>query len=181
MNCWKSVHLEKEFGLSYLRAMSFIISITAFIFSYLILSIYHGSHYVKETGVFIFLAAILLLPFLHILTHILPLILLKKPVKFTFYKKNRLVPVCTYYTRTYLTKKVSILVALSPTFLVTLPLIGLSFYFVDYYVYILLIVSLHLGMSFTDFLYVRQLANAPSKALVDNGVGQFDVLLKEAE
>lgn len=181
MNCWKSVHLEKEFGLSYLRGMSLIISLTAFIIFYLMLSIYHGSHHVEEAGIIIFLAVISLLPILHVLMHVLPLILLKKPVKLALYKKNRKFPICTYYTRTYLTKKVSILIALSPTFLITLPSIITSFYFVDYYVYILAFVSLHLGMSFTDFIYIKQIAKAPKKAIVEDGIGQFDVLLKETK
>lgn len=179
MNCWKSIHIEREFGLSYIRGMSLITAVVAFIFSYLILSTYHGSHHVEEAGITFFLVSIICLPFLHLLGHVLPLILLKKPVKFTLYKKNRFLPICTYYTRTHLTKKVSILAALSPTFLITVPAIILGFYSIDYYVYISLFVSLHIGISFTDFIYISQIAKAPKTAIVEDGIRQFDVLLKD--
>src|SRR5690625_1169115 len=119
MNCWKSIHIEKEFGLSYTRGMTLITAVIAFIFSYLILSTYHGSRRVEQAGIVFFVVSIICLPLLHLLWQVLPLILLKKPVIFTLYKKNRFLPTCTDYTRTHLTKKVSILAALSPTFLTT--------------------------------------------------------------
>jgi len=179
MNCWKTIHLEKEFGLSYLRGMSLLTSLATFILLYLLLSIYHGSHHVEESGIFIFFASLICLPFLHVLTHVLPLVLLKKPIKFTLYKENRLLPMYTYYTCTHLTKKVSILVALSPTVLITIPSIMFSFYFIDYYVYILLFVSFHFGISFVDYIYISQIIKAPREAVVEDGIRQFDVLLKE--
>src|SRR5699024_1452949 len=130
-------------------------------------------------GIVFFLVSIICLQFLHLLGHVLPLILLIKLVKFTLYNKNRFLPICNYYTHTHLTKKVSILKKISRTFLITFLAFIFGFYSIDYYIYISLFVSLHIGISFTDFIYISQIAKAPKTAIVEDGIRQFDVLLKD--
>lgn len=177
MNCLKSVQFNKEFGVSYLRSLAIILSLVSFIMFYLILSVFHGSHTVEDTGIFLFLIAIILLPLLHMTFHLLPLIILRKGTKFILCKKKRLFPVLTYSTNSYLTKRVSIIKALSPTILITIPTIVASFYFSNYYVFIALFASIHLGISLRDFIFIHHIIKAPKKALIEDDSEGFSVLL----
>src|SRR5699024_4312869 len=133
MNCWKSVNITKEFGLSRLYLVSFLTGLLAFIFLYVSFSILQGDIHVHESG-------------------IVPLIMMNKSVKFIYKTKNKKLPVFTYYTKSQLTKKVSLMVALAPTILITIPGIAASYMVADFYVYILLFTSVHIGISFIDFL-----------------------------
>lgn len=177
VNCLKSIQFKKEFGISYLRSLAIILSLTSFITFYLILSVFHGSHTVEDTGIFIFLIAMPLLPLLHMIFHLLPLMILRKGTKFILFKDKHQIPILTYNIQSYLTKRVSLIKALSPTLLITLPTIIASFYFSNYYVFIALLASLHLGISLRDFIFIHYIIKAPKKALIEVSSDGFSVLL----
>lgn len=178
MNCWKSVNLVKEFGYNRLFLVSFLIGLLTFIILYVPISIIHGASHVKETGFLPFIIALLFLPTLHSLTHILPLIIMNKRVKI-FYKTNRwIVPVFRYKTKYHLTKTASLIVALAPTIFITIPAMTASYILKDYYVYFLLFTATHIGISFLDLLYVRHIIKAPKRAFIDNRNDEFDILIK---
>lgn len=178
MNCWKSINLVKEFGYHRLLFVSFLVSLLAFIVLFVPVSIsHHGSH-VKESGLLIFIAALLLLPAAHSLAHIFPLIIMNKQVKVVCKMKNRFLPVFNYYTKYLLTKRTSLFVALAPTLFITIPGILVSCFYADYYVYILLFTAVHIGASFLDILYVFHIIKAPKKAYIEYANTGFDILLK---
>src|SRR5699024_8819702 len=84
-------------------------------------------------------------------------------------------------TKSQLTKKVSLMVALAPTILITIPGIAASYMVADFYVYILLFTSVHIGISFIDFLYVVNIAKAPKKSFIENDRNGFDILIKASK
>ncbi|WP_188455219.1 DUF3267 domain-containing protein [Virgibacillus oceani] len=178
MNCWKSININKEFGMNRIYISSFLSGLMTFVFLYVPFSIIHGSTNVNEFGIFPFTAALILLPVIHTFMHILPLIMLKKRSKFNYRLKNKIKPSFTYYPNAYLSKPVSLLVALAPTLFITVPGLIASYLFQDFYVYILLFTSIHIGFSFMDFLYVIHIVKAPKKAFIENGKGGFDILVK---
>ncbi|MBM7601695.1 hypothetical protein JOC34_004123 [Virgibacillus halotolerans] len=178
MNCWKSINLVKEFGYYRLLFISFLIGLFAFILLYVPVSISHHASHVKESGFLVFIVALLLLPAIHSLTHIFPLIIMNKQVKIVCKVKNRLLPVFSYYTKYLLTKRTSLFVALAPTLFITIPGIAASCFYVDYYVYILLFTAAHIGFSFLDILYVANIVKAPKRAYIEYGDNGFDILLK---
>lgn len=181
MNCWKSVNITKEFGLSRLYLVSFLTGLLAFIFLYVPFSILQGDIHVNESGIVPFILGLVLLPTIHSFMHILPLIMMNKSVKFIYKTKNKKLPVFTYYTKSQLTKKVSLMVALAPTILITIPGIAASYMVADFYVYILLFTSVHIGISFIDFLYVVHIAKAPKKSFIENDRNGFDILIKASK
>ncbi|WP_099157336.1 DUF3267 domain-containing protein [Virgibacillus ndiopensis] len=178
MNCWKSININKEFGLNRIYFISFLIGLTTFIFLYVPFSIIHDSTNVNESGIIPFTAAIIMLPVLHSFMHILPLIMMKKRTKLNYKLKSRIKPSFTYFPMAYLTKPVSLFVALAPTLFITLPGLIASYLFHDFYVYILLFTSIHIGFSFMDFLYAIHIIKAPKRAFIENGNGGFDILVK---
>ncbi|WP_106498101.1 DUF3267 domain-containing protein [Lentibacillus sp. Marseille-P4043] len=178
MNCWKSINLKKEFGLTRIYFISFLISIMAFIFLYVPLSIIHGSTKVNEAGIIPFGIAFIMLPIIHSFMHILPLILTNKRTKMNIKSKKMLLPKLTYHPIAYLSKPLSLFVSLAPTLFITIPGIVASYFFVDYYVYILLFSAFHIGISFTDFLYVVHITKAPKKSFIENEHDGFVILVK---
>ncbi|MDY0406245.1 hypothetical protein P5G51_013360 [Virgibacillus sp. 179-BFC.A HS] len=87
MNCWKSINMTKEYGLHRLYFISFLTGLLSFIVLYVPVSMIHGVHPVKEIGMIGFCVAMLCLPIIHAMMHILPLFLIKKrinPKKYTF-------------------------------------------------------------------------------------------------
>lgn len=178
MNCWKSVNLVKEFGYNRLFLVSFLIGLLTFIVLYVPASIIHGTSHVKESGFLPFVIALLLLPTLHSLTHILPLIIMNKRVKVIYKTKKWIVPVFSYNTKYHLTKKASLIVAIAPTIFLTVPSMTASYISKDYYVYYLLFTAVHIGISFLDLLYINHIIKAPKKAFIENRNDEFDILIK---
>lgn len=178
MNCWKSVNIAKEFGYNRIFLISFLIGLLTFIILYVPISILHGASQVKESGFLPFAMALLLLPTIHSLTHILPLIMMNKRIKIICKKKRWITPVFNYNTRYHLTKKTSLIVALAPTIFITVPGIVASYIFKDFYVYFLLFTAVHIGISFMDILYVSHILKAPKKAFIENRNDEFDILIK---
>ncbi|TQS76602.1 DUF3267 domain-containing protein [Ornithinibacillus gellani] len=180
MNCWKSYNLNKEFGINRIIIMSAFVALASFILLYVPISTFHGTQNAKDTGIYFFIIAIIFLFPMHTFMHMLPLIILKKSVKPAILNHSKL-PLFTYYANEPLAKNISLFVTLAPTICITLPLLAASIILADYYVYVLLIAALHIGITYTDFLYVAQIYKAPKQAYVENDVDGFDILIKNAD
>ncbi|WP_284139497.1 DUF3267 domain-containing protein [Virgibacillus sp. LDC-1] len=178
MNCWKSINFNKEFGMKRLYFMSFLIGLIAFILLYVPASIAHDGHHAKESGMFAFMVALVMLPSLHSFMHVIPILAINKRARLKYKTRSKLFPIFTYYTDSHLTKKVSLIVALAPTFFITMPGIFASYIFPNYYAYILLFTCTNIGISFVDFLYVSHIIRAPKKSFIESGNDGFDILLE---
>ncbi|MFC3040687.1 DUF3267 domain-containing protein [Virgibacillus xinjiangensis] len=178
MNCWKSININKEFGLQRMNFISFLVSILAFTVLYVPVSIVHGRMPNNEAAFVPFLIVLFFLPMIHTLMHILPLIVMNKRVNFVYKKKYKCIPVISYSTKYHLTKKVSFITAGAPSLLLTVPGIAASYMFPEYYFYFLVLASIHIGMSFIDYLYMVYIWKAPKCAFIDNRHDGFDILLK---
>lgn len=178
MNCWKSINFNKEFGLNRLYLLSFLTGLVSFTFLYVLFSIVHNTTKVNELGVFPLIIALLFLPTVHSLMHILPLILMNKRSKLIYKRKNIFFPVINYYTKKHLSKKAALVVVIAPTFLITVPGLMASYMFVDYYVYFLLFTAVHIGITLTDFMYIIHVAKAPKKSFIENNSDEISILVK---
>lgn len=178
MNCWKSINFTKEFGINRLYFLSFLIGLLSFIFLFIPFSSIHGTTHVNEFGIVPFLGLVILLPTIHSFMHILPLIMMNKRTKINFNFKKSILPTCKYHAKTFLSKPMSLMVASAPTLFVTVPGIVASLVFADYYVYILLLTAIHIGSSFTDFLYIMHISKAPKRAYIESENEGFAILVK---
>ncbi|WP_173917015.1 DUF3267 domain-containing protein [Halobacillus sp. Marseille-Q1614] len=178
MNCWKSVNINKEFGLNRVYLMSLLTALLSFLLLYLPFSIMHGTHNLKDHGFLPLLVILFFLPAMHRLMHILPLILFYKKVRVQFRSKNRLTPTFSYQCKSKLSKQVSIVMALAPTFLITLPALMMSFVFPNYFAYLIIFASVNIGLSFSDFLYLNQFMKAPRQCVIENAKDGYDILVR---
>ncbi|MDC3425625.1 DUF3267 domain-containing protein [Aquibacillus sp. 3ASR75-11] len=177
MNCWKTVNVSREFGLNRIYMISFLLGLLSFVFLYLPLSMIHQSSNQQEYGLLPLLLGLLLLPALHKLMHIVPLILANKRLKIKWKIKMGLLPIFSYRSKSRLSKKTSVLSLLAPTMLITLPGLVTSFVYPDYFAYILLFSCVNIGMSFTDYLYAYHVIKAPRRCIIENANDEFDILI----
>ncbi|MBP2004131.1 DUF3267 domain-containing protein [Halobacillus andaensis] len=181
MNCWKTVNINKEFGLNRVYLMSFLTGLMSFLFLYLPFSIMHGTQDVKDHGFLPLVVILLFLPSIHRLMHILPLLLTYKKVKVHFAVVNRITPTFSYQCKSKLSKRTSILMAMAPTFFITTPALVMSFVFPGYFAYLVILASVNIGLSFSDFLYLNQFIRAPRQCIIENAKDGYDILIRNQE
>ncbi|WP_269409728.1 DUF3267 domain-containing protein [Lentibacillus daqui] len=177
MNCWKSFNFNKEFGLTRIYSLSLLIGIAAFICLYVPLSFIHGTPSINKNGMILFGILFIILPFVHSFMHILPLIITNKRTNMKIKIKKIILPALTYFPTARISKQLSIWVALAPTILITVPGIIASYVTDDYYLPIVLITAFHIGVSFSDFIYMIHLHKAPKKSLIENENGAYAILV----
>lgn len=134
----------------WINLISCFTSLITFIILYVPFSMLHQGNSVSDSGIFLFVLAIILLPTLHSLLHILPLIMINRKMKLIINRKRGL-PILTFYTDARIKKYAYILSALTPTIVLTIPGIIASLLFPSIYVYFLLFTSINVGMSFQTF------------------------------
>ncbi|RYG72859.1 DUF3267 domain-containing protein [Lentibacillus lipolyticus] len=180
MNCLKIINLNKQYGLNRLYLQSFLTGLLAFVFLYVPISIKHGMADLDESGIFPLLTAILFMPFIHVFMHMLPLIMINKQARLIYKQNTIFFSNINYYTKKYVSKKASLLAAVSPTLLITVPGVMAAYFFSDYYVYFLIFTSIHIGMTFTDFLYILYISKAPKGAYIENSNNEIAILVKSS-
>ncbi|WP_236687185.1 DUF3267 domain-containing protein [Ornithinibacillus californiensis] len=177
MNCWKSININKQYGKRWVNLISCFTALVTFILLYVPFSMLHQGNTVSDSGITLFLIAIILLPTLHSLLHILPLIMINRRINLIINRKKAL-PIFTFHTDAHIKKYAYILSALAPTIVITVPGILASILFPSIHVYFLLITSLNIGLSFLDFLIIRHILRAPKHSFVEKDEEGFDILLK---
>lgn len=177
MNCWKSINLDKQYGLKRINLISCFIGLIAFILLYVPFSMIHLDNQVQQVGILIFLIVLVLLPTFHSFMHILPLIILNRRINLKITRKRGL-PIFTFYSLSHIHKNNYILSLLMPSIMITIPSMIIAFIFPTVYVYALLVAAVNIGLSFLDFLTFRLLWKAPNNAYVENGEEGFNILLE---
>ncbi|MBB6454669.1 multisubunit Na+/H+ antiporter MnhE subunit [Salirhabdus euzebyi] len=177
-NCWKTVNITRELGQGRIYIMSCLIGLFAFILLFLPYSILHQHTPIKDLGFGALLIILVLLPTLHKMTHVLPLVLLNKRMRVRWQLEMGFIPTISYQTKTQLSKGNSIFMWLSPTIFLTIPGLVVGFVTPTYYPYIIVFTAMNIGMSFKDFLYIKQFIYAPKKCIIENAKDGYDILVQ---
>ncbi|MCT2535562.1 DUF3267 domain-containing protein [Aquibacillus koreensis] len=177
MNCWKTVNVYREVGINRIYIISLLLGLLSFIFLYIPFSIVHQSNDFKDHGLFPLLFGLALLPLVHKLMHIVPLIIANRKVKLKWQLKMGMLPVFFLSTKTKMSKQTSIITLLAPTLFITIPGLVSSYLFADYFAYFLILTAINIGLSFTDYIYVAKLLRAPKKCIVENDDDGYDILV----
>lgn len=177
LNCWKSFNITKDLGSNRIYILSLMLGVLSFIFLYLPFAMIHQNHQVKDHGMLPVAIALFLLPTIHKLMHMIPLVLLHKRIRVRWKLKKGFLPTFSYRTFSSLSKRTSIIMALAPTLLLTIPGLITSYVFPGYYAYIILFTSVNIGLSFTDFICVRQFVRAPKQCIIENVKDGYDILI----
>lgn len=179
MNCWKTVNMNKEYGQERLYFMSMLIAVLSFLILYVPFSIYHHHTFSDDRAFLPFAAALILLPTIHSCLHVLPLLLLRKPIKIISKMKIKFFPMFYFCTKTHVSKPVSLFTALAPTLLFTVPGLLASFMFKEVYGYVLILTAANIGISLKDFIYAAHLVQAPKRCCVSSRTSSLDILIEQ--
>ena len=179
MNCWKSVNMIKEFGQERRYFVSFLLGLFMFMLLYVPISIFHHKAFTNDGAFFPFAVIFLLMPTIHSLLHLVPCILLGKQIRIVQRWKLKIFPVFYFCTKNHLSKPVSLLTALSPTLLFTVPGLILSIVLKDIYVYTLILTAANIGLSLKEFIYTGHLLRAPKRSMIANRTCGMDILIDQ--
>ncbi|ENH96032.1 hypothetical protein J416_12934 [Gracilibacillus halophilus YIM-C55.5] len=178
MNCWDTIQITKQLGVYRTIMLSFLLGLGSFIMLYLPFTFIHQHIEVKENGFYPFLLALVVLPILHQLTHIVPLQLIERHAKIKWIKFAKQFPYVKIMPNTKTSKRTLLISLLTPTMLLTTPLITASVTFGGYYPYFLMLAAINIGFSYTDFLYARRIWRAPKQCIITNDHNGYDILIR---
>ncbi|RSK26321.1 DUF3267 domain-containing protein [Bacillus sp. HMF5848] len=176
MTCWKTINLNKDYGLHRVTMLSLLLTVFVFIILYLPMNIIHHNPQLHDEGFFIFLLGLLLLAPIHQLLHVIPAVLFLKKV--TFVKcKNQKLP--RFKIVKPLSKYISLIVFSFPFVTVTASLIIASLYFPEYFHYFTIACSIHVGMCVTDLLYLLHTIKAPRASRIEEVDDGFEIIIEQ--
>src|SRR5699024_8632957 len=89
MYCWKTININKDMVLSWLYITSFLVSLFIFSVMYIPFSIIHKMASIQEIGILYLFIALLFLPLIHSLMHVLPLIVTNNHTRLVLKTKHK--------------------------------------------------------------------------------------------
>ncbi|MFP7494845.1 metalloprotease family protein [Terribacillus saccharophilus] len=178
MNCWKSVDAKKDLGSNRIFLISTMIGILTFIILYPMLTLIHPKMKIEETGLLISLFSLYLLPFIHVITHLIPFWITGKRCAYKLRWIGSCIPMLQFKVSTGTSKFIPFFSLLMPTILLTLPLLSAAIFLDTMPIYCILLVSLNAGMTFSDGFYLCNLLQAPRKCVIAGTDKSYDILVK---
>jgi hypothetical protein len=175
--CWKTINLSREFGNHRLTFISIIIMFFSFIILYLPLSIINENIHLNDDGLPLFLISLFLMIPFHIICHAIPAWLLSKKIKIKLSFIFMFMPTFRIQYLDSMGKFIKVASILSPTLFVTLPLVLASILVPAYMHYFVILAACNIGLSVTDYIYLKHLIHAPKKCQIDQTNDSFDILI----
>jgi hypothetical protein len=176
LNCWKTVNLSRDIGLHRIVIFSILTTIFSFIAIYLLMSLLFTNVPLKSDGLTFFILAFLLVVPFHKMCHIFPAFVSFKKIKVMIHWKYLFPLIDTKFCQS-LPRWLAIVTIMSPTLVITLPLLLLGVEFPQYMHYFTILAAYNIGLSITDFIFLSLLLKAPKKSLVENFKGGCDILI----
>ncbi len=177
MNCWKSVHLTRDYGSFRILIISMFAMLFTFIFLYLSFSIIHPSATPHADHFAWFAAGLLLLSPVHKLLHVMPFWVSGKKVQIRVKRRSGLLPVLQFRYRQSMPRNLFILATLSPALVITILAISLSMAMPEYMHYFIIAAAANAGLCVTDFIFLSQFFRAPKHCYVQDFEGGYDILV----
>lgn len=179
MNCWKSIYLNREFGLHRLTIFSTLLTLLYFIAFYLTFSMVYPKTEHAIVPILPFLGSIALLFPIHKLLHWLPLTVAGMKATMRLEKGMAIVPKMHCETCNPISRNLYLIAALSPAVVITAVAIGFSITMPAYVSFFSILAAINLGLSFSDFIYASQVLKAPRHAFVEDRSEGFHILIKQ--
>ncbi|UOQ46804.1 DUF3267 domain-containing protein [Gracilibacillus caseinilyticus] len=178
MNCWDSINVTKQLGFYRSIILSFLFGLLSFIFLYLPFNLIHKGAVVEDHGIIPLLIGLAILPLLHKILRILPLLFINKQLKLIWTLEKGIFPNFRVCNNTKTNKPTLFIALLTPTIVITLPCIIYSYFAPAHYPYFLLFGAINLSLSYIDFLFIRHLWRAPKKCVISNDDTGYDILIQ---
>ncbi|AST90486.1 MULTISPECIES: DUF3267 domain-containing protein [Sutcliffiella] len=176
MNCWKSININRQYGVHRITGVSLIITLLAFIMIFLSFNLIFSQQDVSSKYFSLFLLALICIPTTHKLFHALPVVLSKKKVCFSW-RLQYCLPFLTIKSEQPFSKFQSYVIFLMPVIAITAILTVLTFMLPAYFHYISILLAFNIGLSVPDFLYLKQINSAPRACQIEEIENGYDILI----
>ncbi|MCA1030881.1 DUF3267 domain-containing protein [Bacillus timonensis] len=178
MTCWKTINLSKDYGFHRIALISLITMFFAFILFYLPLNLMFSKIHLHEDGLWLFsIALIFVFPF-HKVLHAFPLWMTGKRVKLNFKRLFLFIPVLSTRCQYSLSKRMTMIVLLTPFITITSTMLIACFLFPAYIHYFTIIAAVNLGFCVTDFICLNQFMKAPKACIIEEIEEGYEILIE---
>jgi len=176
LHCWKNINVQKLYGHDRILLMSIMSMLAVFSIFYIALNVFRGGP-VSDQLFPLFVVVLLMIYPIHKLLHFLPLIKVKKHVRFHIKYYFRIVPTLKLHVTEPVFKSRYIASLLIPFIVLNAGLIIGALMFPSFRHYFTLLLAFHSGLCLIDLLYVKHLLKAPKKSLVEENDKGFQILI----
>jgi len=180
MNCWKTINLQKQYGMQRLFIISSLTMLITFLFLYVPFTAYFSQNRLNDNYFLLFLFCMLITYPVHKLLHYLPMIPLGKKIKKMFYIHYYIFPVISFRAQDPIKKWNFLLASVTPFIVLNAVFIGGCFLFTHYVHYFLILFAYHFGICVPDFIRMKTLWKAPSNCFVEENEDGFEILISQA-
>ena len=176
MHCWKSINLNKQYGVNRILLLSILTMLLAFITLFTFLSLTFSVHTYRDDYAFFFLMALIFLYPTHKFLHFIPLIFMCKKVTFEF-KSYNFIHDFPLKMKDPVSKKYFLFTLLTPFSFITILLFVCTISYPAYAHYFTILLSVHFGICVSDFITLWNLLKSPQKCLVEKSEDGFEILI----
>ncbi len=176
LHCWKTINVQKHYGHDRILLMSIISMLAVFSVFYIALNVFRHEP-VSDKLFPLFIIVLLMIYPVHKLLHFLPLIKVKKHIRFHIKYYFKIVPILKLHVTEPVLKSRYVASLIIPFIVINTILIIGALVFPSFRHYFTLLLAFHSGLCLIDLLYVKHLLKAPKKALIEENDKGFQILI----
>ncbi|WP_445486572.1 DUF3267 domain-containing protein [Niallia sp. 03133] len=179
MNCWKTINLQKQYGLQRLFIISSLTMIMTFLFLYVPITTFFAQNNLNGNHFILFLLCMFFIYPIHKLLHLLPLLSLGNKIEKTFDIQYRFLPLIYIRANEPIRKFHFLISSITPFIVINVFLIACCFLFTHYVHYFLILFAYHFGICVPDAVRMKNLWRSPSKCYVEENEDGFEILVNK--
>ncbi|WP_110929013.1 DUF3267 domain-containing protein [Bacillus massiliglaciei] len=178
MNSLKSINLARQYGQQRIQVLSILTMLISFLLIYTAMSAVLPGN-LHDGLELIFIIGLFLLYPVHKLLHYIPLLLHYKNFKTSWSIKFMMMPVPKMQVLEPVSKRYYIFALCLPFMLINILLVILMALFTQYAHYFSILLSAHIGLCLSDFIYLKHIISMPQKCYIEKNGKEFDILINE--
>lgn len=176
MHCWKTVNVKRQYGFDRIFLLSSIIVFAVFTIFHVVIGI-SGVQSFSDQRLLLFIMLFLFIYPLHKLLHFLPLFKYRANIKINFNKLFTFTPGLFLFIKEPVPKSNFVFALLLPFFILNFIILMGAYLFPTYAHYFSILLSFHCGLCLIDIIYVKHLVRSPKKAVIEETVYGYEILV----
>lgn len=179
MNCWKSFNVEKQYGEKFFVIMSFIVILGTFILLYVPILILFGEKPLYDNHLLFFILSFLAIYPVHKCFHFLPLVITRHKFIIQWKVIAYIFPQIMLIVKEPVKKGIYVISLICPFIILNAVIFTGITLFPHYVHYFTILLSFHLGICFTDFVYLKYLVKSPANCFIEESADGYSILTEK--
>ncbi len=181
MSCVKEINVNKQYGQLWLDFMSAILAFTVFIITYLPMNYLFPDTVINTESLSIFTLFLIGLYPVHKLIHYIPLMPVNKNIKKSLELRSKCVPMIQLKVNEPVPKLMYLSALIAPILCINGTLLLLMLSFQQYGAFFIILLSLHIGLSCRDLIYIKIVMNTPKFSYIEENEVGLNILIQIKE